>query len=209
MAQLAEALLYQSCLACPIAPQFFVPLYQTYRMFSTFKRFDNGIWSFKFISVSCNEWIITVQASISEAPGRRCIQRNFLMCCWWKKSWWFEDSVHNEYCGPCFMADFITDIILSSFVITLIWDHDRGQLSFCLPFFIPDSSHFFPVLVSVISCLSSTFCVVHIYIAFWSLMLLFKSERYSSFFFSSEDFPFFHFFHSFFNISRSDWHGID
>ena len=48
------AFLYQSCLVCPVAHQFLFLLYQTNMRFPTFKRFVNGIWSFKFIPVSCN-----------------------------------------------------------------------------------------------------------------------------------------------------------
>ena len=145
------------------------------------------------------EWIITALVSISEAPVHARWQTlHFVLCCWWKK------LVNRDHCAQWILWSLFhgsfhhTDIILSNFVITFIWNHDGGQLSFCLPLFIPDSSHFFfPVLVSVISCLSSTlYCT---YMAFWSLMCYSKVKD-TFFFCSSEHFPFFHFFHYFFNI---------
>ena len=113
--------------------------------------------------------MITVLVSISEASVHARWQTlhlaEFCTVLLMKK-----ELVNWDYCAQWILWSLFHGsfhhIILSNFVIAFIWDHDGGQLSCCLPLFIPDSSHFFfPVLVSVISCLSSTFCVVHTWLS--------------------------------------------
>ena len=150
--------------------------------------------------------------------GRHCIRQNSVL------AYVADDKRASDSRTLCAM-----NIVIP--VSWLISSHRHHPQQFChhfhlrlwwrpaelLPsFFIPDSSHFFfPILVSVISCLSSTFAwtktfvlyihglpISHVAIQKWKILLIF--------FCSSEDFPFFfHFYHSFFNISRSDWHDVD
>ena len=109
------------------------------------------------------EYIITALVSISEAPVHARWQTlhsaEFCTVLLTKKELVIQEHCAQWILWSLFHGSFHhTDIILSNFVIAFIWDHDGGQLSFCLPLFIPDSSHFFfLVLVSVIFCLSSNF----------------------------------------------------